>query len=544
MKKIRLNIILVSLLILASISSVFAETIPTIAIKGVTEDEKVTVTTKDFPADKDFEVRMGLMGTKGVDGILAGTINSGEGGSLTITVDIPEDLYDENLIAIRLESVTGGYYAYNWFYNQTSGSHEDGTPAEEPKADPIISVTSVKKDEYVVIKGTNFPTEESFDVLMGEFETEGVDGILIDTIAAEEDGGFVLVFEIPEDLISESQIDIRFESKDSDLVLFTTFKNETGAAGGSDDDGGYQGIPTISIVSVEADENVTVKTINFPAEKDFEVLMGKIGTKGIGGILVATFNSGEGGEMLKTFDIPEDLVGDYQIAIRLQTEDGVYYAYNWFYNNTEGAEVPSGYSGIPTFSITEVVADETVTIETNNFPAEKEFEVLMGKIGTKGIGGVLVTTINSGEGGAFSETFEIPEDLAGDYQIAIRLQTEDGYFYAYNWFYNNTSEVEPTPGYSGIPTFTITAVVKDDTVTIETNNFPAERDFTVLMGAMGTKGVDGILVTNINSGEGGAFSETFEIPEDLIGDYQIAIRLESTTGGFYAYNWFYNVTYP
>ena len=168
----------------------------------------------------------------------------------------------------------------------------------------------------------------------------------------------------------------------------------------------------------------------------------------------------------------------------------------------------------------------------------------MGKIGTKGIGGVLVTTINSGEGGAFSETFEIPEDLAGDYQIAIRLQTEDGYFYAYNWFYNNTSGVEPTPGYSGIPTFTITAVVKDDSVTIETNNFPADRDFTVLMGAMGTKGVDGILVTTINSGEGGAFSETFEIPEDLIGDYQIAIRLESTTGGFYAYNWFYNVTYP
>lgn len=81
MKKITLNIILVSLLIFASLSTVFAETIPTITIKGVTEDEKVTVTTENFPAEKDFEIRMGLMGTKGVDGILVGTINSGEGGS-------------------------------------------------------------------------------------------------------------------------------------------------------------------------------------------------------------------------------------------------------------------------------------------------------------------------------------------------------------------------------------------------------------------------------------------------------------------------------
>ncbi len=225
---------------------------------------------------------------------MVGTINSGEGGSLTITVDIPEDLYGKDMIAIRFESLTGGYYSYNWFYNQTAGSHDEGTPAEEPIEEPTISVTSVKKDEYAVIKGTNFPLEESFDVLMGECGTEGVDGILIDTITAEEDGGFVLVFEIPEDLVSETQIDIRFESKDSDLVLFTTFKNETGAAGGSECDDGYTGIPTIAIVSVEEDKTVTVRTNNFPAEKDFEVLMGKIGTKGVDGINIATFNS-EGG---------------------------------------------------------------------------------------------------------------------------------------------------------------------------------------------------------------------------------------------------------
>ena len=546
MKRITLNIILVIVLVLASISTVFAETIPTISIKGVTENEKVTVTTKNFPANKEFQILMGKIGSKGVGGIQAGTVDSGDGGSFDVTMDIPEDLFDESLIAIRFESVTGGYYSYNWFANISSGTHEDGTPAEDPEEEPTISVTSVKKDENAVIKGVNFPVDESFDVLMGEVDTDGVDGILIDTIMAEEDGGFILVFEIPEELVSEEQIAIRFESKDSDLVLHTTFKNETGASGGSDTDGGYTGIPTIAIVEVEADVSVTVRTNNFPAEKDFIVLMGKIGTKGLDGIEVAAFNSGEGGTMLMSFDIPKDLAGDDQIAIRLQTEDGIYYAYNWFYNNTSGTESPSGYSGIPTFSISAVVEDETVTIMTNNFPAEKDFDVLMGKMGTKGVDGILVTTINSGEGGAFSQTFNIPDDLLGEYQIAIRLQTKDGYFYAYNWFYNNTSDETPAPdpGYSGIPTFSITAVVKDNTVTIETNNFPAEKEFDVLMGEMGTKGVDGILVTTISSGEGGAFSQTFDIPEGLLGNYQIAIRLESTTGGFYAYNWFYNVSYP
>jgi len=64
------------------------------------------------------------------------------------------------------------------------------------------------------------------------------------------------------------------------------------------------------------------------------------------------------------------------------------------------------------------------------------------------------------------------------------------------------------------------------------------------MGKYGTKGVNGVLVTNINSGEGGAFTSTFDVPASLAGQSQIAIRLEATSGGFYAFNWFYNVTYP
>jgi hypothetical protein len=168
-------------------------------------------------------------------------------------------------------------------------------------------------------------------------------------------------------------------------------------------------------------------------------------------------------------------------------------------------------------------------------------------MGTKGVGGIEVTTIDSEDGGVFEATFDIPESLQGEYRIAIRLESTTGGFFAYNWFFNNTSDGDgddASSDYSGIPTFSIIGVTKDESVTIKTNNFPAGRDFKVLMGKMGTKGVGGIEVTTIDSEDGGVFEQTFDIPEELQGDYRIAIRLESTTGGFYAYNWFFNTTYP
>lgn len=351
MKKIFIVYFVVFCLALIPVSkAVNAGTIPTFSIEGVTEGEIVTIKTYNYPANKEFVARMGLLGTKGIDGIVVGSVDSGEGGSLIFTFDIPEALESEEAIAIRLDSTTGGYFSYNWFYNNDFGTHDGGTPAGEA----------------------------------------------------------------PEETDSEDPTD-----EDSD----------------SDQDSTYTGIPTISITSVETDNAVTVQTHNFPADKEFVVLMGKMGTRGVNGIEVTRIDSGDGGSFTETFDIPEELQGDYQIAIRLQTPDGIFYAYNWFYNNTEQPEV---YTGIPTFTITEVVEDESVTILTNNFPADYDFDILMGKMFTRGINGIYVTSVNSSAGGELTGTFSIPEELFGEYRIAIRLQsTEDGY-YAYNWFYNNT----------------------------------------------------------------------------------------------------------
>jgi hypothetical protein len=214
-------------------------------------------------------------------------------------------------------------------------------------------------------------------------------------------------------------------------------------------------IPTFSIVSVVTDQSVTVETYNYPANQNFVVTMGAMGTQGINGTVVATTNSGAGGSFRATYMIPEALKGSYQISIRMQTaHSNPFYAYNWFYNNTTtsapgkgGQPTPlpaplPGYTGVPTFRVCSVAQNQTVTITTNNFPPNETFTVTMGPFGTQGIGGYVVGTLNSGAGGTLSATFPIPAQLVGSSLIAIRAQTGQAYpFFAYNWFWNNTATV-------------------------------------------------------------------------------------------------------
>lgn len=232
------------------------------------------------------------------------------------------------------------------------------------------------------------------------------------------------------------------------LLLFVALAGTVAAAAA-------QTIPTITIVSVERDQTVTVRTHNFPANRAFTVRMGSMGTQGVNGTVVATTNSGAGGTMDLTYNIPATLQGSRQIAIRLDAPGG-YYAYNWFYNSTTSGAVtgtpapttpaPTPTPGatsttranIPTFSIVSVQRDSSVTIRTNNFPANQAFTVRMGALGTRGVNGTVAATTDSGSGGTFEATYTIPENLRGRSTIAIRLESPSGY-YAYNWFYNSTT---------------------------------------------------------------------------------------------------------
>lgn len=214
-------------------------------------------------------------------------------------------------------------------------------------------------------------------------------------------------------------------------------------------------IPTIEITAVEQGKSVTFVTKNYPANQEFTVTMGAFGTKGVGGAVAGTFNSGAGGSVEVSMPIPVGLSNSDRIAIRAQTGHLFpYYSYNWFFNQTTGgAPVPdnlppanqpppsAGYSGVPTIVVTAVQRDKSVTFSTQNYPANQQFTVTMSVMGSKGVNGVIAGSFNSGAGGSMTVTMPIPAQLAGMSRIAVRAQAAHEFpYYSYNWFFNTTTQ--------------------------------------------------------------------------------------------------------
>lgn len=89
---------------------------------------------------------------------------------------------------------------------------------------------------------------------------------------------------------------------------------------------------------------------------------------------------------------------------------------------------------------------------------------------------------------------------------------------------------------------TIMSVVKNESVTVRLESFPAEQTFNVMMGFNGTLGINGYLVSKLTTNAGGTFLAKFPIPQGLAGEQIIAIRFESIDSNVFWYDWFYNET--
>jgi LysM repeat protein len=238
---------------------------------------------------------------------------------------------------------------------------------------------------------------------------------------------------------------------------------------------------------------------------------------------------------------------------------GGYYGYGWTSYTGYYAPTSQGWG----FSVVGAVQNTSVTIKTNNFPDNVYFKVKMGKSQGQWVD---LPDMDTGKGGNFKATFNIPGSLSGSSQLILRLVQvkKNGKTIAREQWFSNSSYIPSYsgtgglgypgypwyPGYTGypgyyygvIPTIWIQSVVRNSTVTIRTANFPAGLSFDVLMGPMGTRGVGGYYVGTLNSGSGGTLVATFNIPSQLYGYQQIAIRTQNLYTGYYSYNWFYNNT--
>lgn len=198
-------------------------------------------------------------------------------------------------------------------------------------------------------------------------------------------------------------------------------------------------------------------------------------------------------------------------------------------------------SSVPTITILSVKAGESVKVRGENFPKNTDFTVRMDVIGNQGIGGTVVTTINSSNG-SFEAEYTIPTRLKNERTIAIRLESASGWF-SYNWFTNNTSSPTATPAPltgGGKPSIDIIGVEKNQTVTVQANRFPAGQTFTVRVGPFKDFFKKYVETGTLYSGNGGSFKFSVKLPESVRDVEMITIRLDSKQGA-YAFNAFKNV---
>lgn len=205
------------------------------------------------------------------------------------------------------------------------------------------------------------------------------------------------------------------------------------------------------------------------------------------------------------------------------------------------------------FYVSSVVEDTSVMIKTANFPDNMLYNATIG-CSSCGTAAVYVGDVDSGDGGTFKRQLTIPAAFAGVNNLWVRLTQVNNGKYRQDAFVNSTVTYGGGTGgggfydpywpyyYDDIPTISISSVVRNSTVTIRTHNFPANRTFNVYMGPMGTKGKNGYWVDSFSSGNGSSQTLTFNIPSELYGSRRISIRTQSTSGGYYSYNWFYNNT--
>lgn len=318
-----------------------------LTVVSVEKGKTVTIRVVNMPAYKEFRVRMNKIGTQGVGGTIAGTVKTGKDGSVTARLPIPSQYQGLSLIAIRIEAIDWtGFYAYNWFTNNTSGSStstntDSSTPTPPPSTTTSgsgkISIVSVEEDESVTISAKNLPVNRLLKVWFDWKNQKGVvNSLYAGTVRSDSYGELEETIKLPVGIHDRREVGIRLidGSSVSASLWFLNVTSDDGT-GGSSPSGSGKGIPYFVIVSVKEDDSVTIKAYNFPTKKEFRVLMGKMGTEGVNGTKVETYKTGKDASFTATFDIPSKLWNRDQIAIRIEASDGSgYYAYNWFYNNT------------------------------------------------------------------------------------------------------------------------------------------------------------------------------------------------------------------
>jgi hypothetical protein len=223
------------------------------------------------------------------------------------------------------------------------------------------TIVGVNRNESVFVRMENFPSNETFYILMNRNGTLGIGGYLVSKITTNSGGTFNAEFPIPEELTNEDIINIRFEnvegSYDPPYNFFynddTNFNPYSGKypygssywSWDDDDEVTYNnlenGFPTFTVLKVVAGSYITVETVDFPEDVRWAVYMKDGAMAADDWYEVAGFDSTAGGIQKLTLNIPSDLQYKEKIAIKFYCLDYVLGTYDFAtYDIVENRDYP------------------------------------------------------------------------------------------------------------------------------------------------------------------------------------------------------------
>ena len=458
----------------SNLGSVKIENGPRFWIKNVDRGESVTVGVKDFPDGKTFNVYLVRPGTDFQQGTRVGSLSYLRGESFSQTFEMPKEVRSLTHIAIYIWDSTDNSLGYDIFANDTgfnSNMLMSFVPIHRSSAQSAGKSVEIFNGPTLWIEESGYP--KSFNIVFENFYGEGsysvyigsnnasFQGILVGF--ADENPGtkFTKSYDIPNELKNYDTLKVKVEEAFNghsgsmafryvqgypSVTPYGFFSNTyLGSSGGT---AASKATPFTKVLNVVPDTEVTLQVFNLPADKDFIVTMGPMGTRGINGYVIGTQNSGEGGSFIVTYPIPDQLHGSEMISIRLESTSSGHFAYDYF-KNSEGysAENPDpdlnpdwklSTGTYPLTNIVSVVEGDSVTVAGSNFTINDEYTVRMGVFGTRGVGGIIVNTYSTNDSSSFSVTFTIPDSLKNLSRIAIRFESMNSPYYAFDWFYNST----------------------------------------------------------------------------------------------------------
>ena len=199
-------------------------------------------------------------------------------------------------------------------------------------ARPEINVTRTIRDTSVKFRAQNFPAGVIVEVLMGAYGTNGVNGVKVGTFTTSNSGTLRATVPIPTSLNGANRLDLRVQRKGYNGVNRREYYAHTSFANITTGSRNNQNLIPIQVLRVVKDTSVTIRINDLPANLLFQVQMATIDRKAGNLQTVGSFNSGSGGTLVATYNIPQTLVGKRLIFLIIQNSSQGYSGLAFFLN--------------------------------------------------------------------------------------------------------------------------------------------------------------------------------------------------------------------